>query len=57
MDKVNEFVNYLEQFIKTIKSDLDKQQENDSNVKNLIVEDPICVQYKEWHSNCQNQIA
>ncbi|CAG8842516.1 1599_t:CDS:2, partial [Gigaspora margarita] len=29
-DKVNKFVNYLGRFIETIKSDLDKQQENDS---------------------------
>ncbi|CAG8725428.1 39370_t:CDS:2, partial [Gigaspora margarita] len=51
-DKVDEFINYLERFIKTIKSDLDKQQENDGNVKNLIVEDPIHVQHKGQQPNC-----
>ncbi|CAG8520091.1 15270_t:CDS:2 [Racocetra fulgida] len=39
----DEFVNYLERFIKTMKGNLDKQQENDSNVKNLVVKDPIRV--------------
>ncbi|CAG8850051.1 24504_t:CDS:1, partial [Gigaspora margarita] len=28
-----------------------KQQENDSNVKNLIVKDPIHVQHKEQQPN------
>ncbi|CAG8642797.1 23463_t:CDS:1, partial [Gigaspora rosea] len=50
-DKVDEFVNYLERFIETIKSDLNKQQENICNVENLIIKDPIHVQYKGRQPN------
>ncbi|CAG8672259.1 1549_t:CDS:1, partial [Racocetra fulgida] len=48
-DKVNEFVNYLERFIKTMKDDLDKQQKNANDIKNLAIDDPIHV----WHKGRQ----
>ncbi|CAI2175783.1 9836_t:CDS:2 [Funneliformis geosporum] len=52
-DKVDDFVNYLEVFIENMKVELDKQE--NFNVKNLTIRDPICVQYKVDNQNLNNK--
>ncbi|CAG8721299.1 1972_t:CDS:2, partial [Cetraspora pellucida] len=50
-DKVDEFINYLEKFIKIMKGDLERQQKNINDNKYLDIDDPICVRHKRHQPN------
>ncbi|CAG8792928.1 15940_t:CDS:2, partial [Cetraspora pellucida] len=51
INKVDKFINYLEKFIKIMKSDLERQQENINDDEYLDIDDPIYVRHKGCQPN------